>query len=291
MSEATALAVVQGNDAGALIRRSTDIAGLCREIVMNTAVQIGDRKYVKVEGWQSIATAHGCVASSHSVQWEPGADTNEAGHYRAVGEIRRISDGAVIATAEGFLSDDEPVWFGGEVTDRFGNKKTLPARSDAARRNMVQTRAMSRAARSAFAYIVTLIDKNLSTTPAEEMDSADVEAVSRPPAKAAAPSPPPRAVAGEVVDDGAVFPPYGKAKGQPVRGASPKDLEFYATGCERSLSDESKSRWHAKERALLDAIRAEQARQSGASPAASPPKRGFQHSNEPPAHTDNDAPF
>lgn len=60
-----------------------------------------------------------------------------------------------------------------------------------------------------------------------------------------------------VHNDGAVFPNYGRSKGQPVRGASVQDLEFYAKGCRRTLADESKSRWHDKERQLLAAIEAE----------------------------------
>lgn len=64
-------------------------------------------------------------------------------------------------------------------------------------------------------------------------------------------------------DSGAVFPPYGRSKGAPIRNASMGDLEFYRNGCERSLSDPSKSRWHDKERALLDAIEAEIHRQNG----------------------------
>lgn len=70
---------------------------------------------------------------------------------------------------------------------------------------------------------------------------------------------------------GAVFPPYGRSKGQPVAGASAQDLDFYAAGCERTLGDTSKARWHEKELALLDAIRAEQKRQAGgAAPTAAP---------------------
>lgn len=59
---------------------------------------------------------------------------------------------------------------------------------------------------------------------------------------------------------GAVFPNYGGAKGQPVEGASVRDLEYYANGARRCLADESKARFHAKERALLAAIEAELAR-------------------------------
>jgi hypothetical protein len=42
-----------------------------------------------------------------------------------------------------------------------------------------------------------------------------------------------------------------------------QDLEFYANGARRSLGDPSKSRWHDKERQLLEAIEAEIARQQG----------------------------
>lgn len=60
-----------------------------------------------------------------------------------------------------------------------------------------------------------------------------------------------------VADTGAVFPPYGKTAGQPVAGASRRDLEFYRGGCLRTLADASKKRWWSKEEALLAAINAE----------------------------------
>lgn len=65
----------------------------------------------------------------------------------------------------------------------------------------------------------------------------------------------PRAAASS--DGGAVFPNYGGAKGQPIKGAAQKDLEYYANGARRSLADPSKARFHDKERALLAAIEAE----------------------------------
>ena len=82
-----------------------------------------------------------------------------------------------------------------------------------------------------------------------------------------------------------VFPNYGRSKGQPVAGASSGDLQFYRSGCERTLADPSKSRWHDKERQLLGAIEAEIARQRGEEP--SPPSP----SDEPPPPGDEDAPF
>lgn len=145
-----------------LYRQATDVAGVCKEIVLKTAMEIQGRKYVKVEGWQSIATAHGCTASARDVE-------RVEGGVRAIGEIRRMSDGVVIATAEGFVGEDEPTWFGGVIQARNGGDKTLPKRPDYAIRAMCQTRAISRACRTAFAHVVVLMDSNLSTTPAEEV--------------------------------------------------------------------------------------------------------------------------
>lgn len=86
-----------------------------------------------------------------------------------------------------------------------------------------------------------------------------------------------------VTSSGAVFPNYGRAKGQPIAGAELKDLEFYAAACRKSLADPSKARWHDKERALLEAIDAEihGANRTAATADAS----------EPPPHGDEDAPF
>ncbi len=165
-----ALVPVQASNAE-LYRASTDAAALCREIVLASAMEIQKRKYVKVEGWQAIAIAHGCTGSARDVE-------RVEGGVRAIGEVRRMSDGAVIAEAEGFVGEDEPVWFGGEAEGwewgaKRGEKvkvmKTHPKRPDYAIRAMAQTRAISRACRSAFAHVVVMMNAGLSTTPAEEV--------------------------------------------------------------------------------------------------------------------------
>lgn len=133
------------------MRRASDVAGVCREIVKRTVKRVGNKDYVCVEGWQSIATAHGCVASVELVEAVDGG-------VRAVASLKRASDGAELARAEGFVGDDEKTW---------------ASRPLYARRAMAQTRAISRVCRSAFAHVVVLIDNNLSTTPAEEMDGIE----------------------------------------------------------------------------------------------------------------------
>lgn len=82
---------------------------------------------------------------------------------------------------------------------------------------------------------------------------------------------------------GMLLPNYGRSKGQPVVGASLQDLEFYANGARRTLSDPSKARWHDKETQLLAAIEAEISRQRG---GGFPPDDG---GIPPPG--DEDAPF
>jgi hypothetical protein len=139
-----------------LMRRATDVAGICKEIVLKTAVQIQGRKYVKCEGWMSIATAHGCIASSRDVE-------KVEGGWKAIGEIKRIHDGVVLSTAEGFVGMDET--------------KTWAVRPEYACRAMAQTRAISRACRAAFAHVVVLMDAGLSTTPAEEVPEGGFEAI------------------------------------------------------------------------------------------------------------------
>lgn len=147
------------NNPIANIKRSTDVAGACKEIVSRTSIKIQNRKYVPVEGWMAIATAHGCNLSATDVKQVDGG-------ISARGLVRRISDGIILGEAEGFVGDDESTW----------SKRPLFAR-----RAMAQTRAMSRAARSVFAHVVVLMDAGLETTPAEEMGhEIEVKAVSTP---------------------------------------------------------------------------------------------------------------
>lgn len=90
-------------------------------------------------------------------------------------------------------------------------------------------------------------------------------------------------------DGGLVFPPYGRSKGAPIAGASTQDLEFYISGCKRTLDDPAKSRWHEKERVLLAALEAELARQEGGD-LRSGSSRGPDYEEIPPP-SDDDIPF
>lgn len=160
--------------ASALFRQATDVAHVCKDIVLKCVIMIAERRYVKVEGWMAISVAHGCIASIRSVENIPGEGV------KAVAEIRRISDQAILATAEGFVGMDEPDWYGGEVT-RLNKRKRPPVeetmivkkRPDHAIRSMAQTRATSRVLRFGFSHVIVLIDHKLATIPADEVTDVD----------------------------------------------------------------------------------------------------------------------
>lgn len=160
----TALAIIDTEQAGvnnvALFNDSRTAAGLCKEIVVQSAIDLQGKKYLPIEAWQAIALAHGCVLSADTVQRVDGG-------VSAVGIVRRMSDGREIARAEGFVGEDESTWFGGK--NKWG--KDMPPRNMFAIRAMAQTRAMSRAGRSAFAHVVVMMKAGLETTPAEEMQA------------------------------------------------------------------------------------------------------------------------
>jgi hypothetical protein len=179
-------------------RQASDVAGFCKEIVLKTAQNIQGRKYIRVEGWQSIANAYGCVASAKDVE------RVETG-FRAIGQVRRMDTGIVIAEAEGFVGDDEKTW---------------SKRDEYAKRAMAQTRAISRACRSAFAFVVTYMDAGLETTPAEEVPHGGFDDAPRPAAPVryqAQSKPAPRMVDEDVID---VEPVRVEAKA-PIRKKQP----------------------------------------------------------------------
>ena len=184
-------------------RQATEIASICKDIVTKTAQNIQGRKYVRVEGWQSIANAYGCVASAKDVE------RIETG-FRAIGQVRKMDTGVVICEAEGFVGDDERTW---------------AKRDEFAKRAMAQTRAISRACRSAFAFIVTYMDAGLETTPAEEVPAEGFSDIPRP---APAPRQVPR-LAEEIIDVVAerVEPKAPIRKKQPV--AQPPQAADYET--------------------------------------------------------------
>lgn len=198
------LTVMKPENAQHLIRNATDVAGVCKEIVLKSACNIQGKKYIKAEGWMSIATAHGCIASSRDVK-------KVEGGFTAIGEIRRMADGVVLSTAEGFVGRDEKRW--GQA-DEY------------ACRAMAQTRAISRACRAAFAHIVVLMDAGLSTTPFEEIPEGGF--TNTPPQHQSAPNSQPEGKEQPTSDEWREFRiPFGKNKDKQLGELGDKSLLWY----------------------------------------------------------------
>ena len=246
----------QGDCPAEVMRRETDIAGVCGEIVRRTAQTIGRRQYVRVEGWQSIASAHGCMPSIRTVT------ALDDGSVAAMADLIRIADGAVIASAEGYVGMDEPTWSG---------------RPAYARRAMAQTRAMSRVCRTAFAHIVVMIDANLSTTPAEEVPAegfiddhpngpAATIAMPKPAAPKPAPKPAPRPAPPQQTppspgapagDWRSVMVHFGNDKGKTLGELGARSLEYWMYVWQPRPYNGSISGADVRLRAAADAARAE----------------------------------
>lgn len=198
--------LVTQNQAAIAMQRGSNVADVCNELVQKTAVNIQGNRYVKVEGWQSIATAHGCIAGSN----EPvRVDGDDAG-YKAEGYVRHMETGEILSTAWGFVGDDELQWQNRAVYARMA---------------MAQTRAISRACRSAFAHVVTLMDPTLKTTPAEEVPNGGFD--NKPKKKQSTARPKPQAI--EVPQGGWAdcVLHFGKNKGKRLGDMSPNQLGWY----------------------------------------------------------------
>lgn len=134
-------------------QRAMAVAKAAEKIVLACTQNIQGRRYVKVDGWQAVANTYGCVASAGHVEKVDGG-------WVAHATVKHLGTGQVVAEGEGFVGEDEKMWMGRPLF---------------ARRSMAQTRAIGRACRAAFAFIIPMIDAGLSTTPAEEMTHVEDE--------------------------------------------------------------------------------------------------------------------
>ena len=135
------------------ITMATEIADAIKDVIVQKGwlKRIGQSDHVYVEGWQFVASLAG--ASCKVVSSDPLAD-GKGWQARAV--VVRIDNGVEIGAGSGMCSRDESTW---------------RTREDYALRAMAETRAMSRALRGVFSFIVELA--GYRATPAEEMPDRD----------------------------------------------------------------------------------------------------------------------
>ena len=127
---------------------ATEVANALAEIIESRKLYstIQGRRYVRVEGWVTLAAMLGCLPREVSVV------KHDDGGYTATVELARMSDGAILTRASAECGMDEKTW---------------ASRDAYARRSMAITRATSKACRIAYSWAIVLA--GFEGTPSEEM--------------------------------------------------------------------------------------------------------------------------
>jgi hypothetical protein len=136
---------------GTVVKRYQEVAKAVAGVIDSTdlAVNISGRKYVRVEGWQTLGALVGVFAS---VAWTKRIQDDGRWGYEAEAIIHRLS-GEHVSTASAECWSDEENWQG---------------KADFQVRSMAQTRACAKAFRLALGFVMGLA--GYEATPAEEMD-------------------------------------------------------------------------------------------------------------------------
>lgn len=157
MSEETALAIIE-NPTQAMVRpgpreviaQASEEAAALADVIESQKLysKIQGKKFVKVEGWVTLAALRGCLPK------EVGIHKDDNGCYTATVELVRMNDGMVLTRASAECGGpEEDLW---------------QSRSPNARHSMAITRATGKACRIAFSWVMALA--GYQPTPLEEMD-------------------------------------------------------------------------------------------------------------------------
>jgi len=147
--EFVALGTLNASTPAALVAGASEMAKALAAVIDTQKLYstIQGRKFVRVEGWTTLATMMGVMPRERSVL------RLEDGGYEATVDLVRVSDGVVLTSASAECGSDERTW---------------ADRPRYARRSMAITRATSKACRIAFSWVMALA--GYEVTPAEEMD-------------------------------------------------------------------------------------------------------------------------
>ena len=126
------------------------IKAMATQIKKHHLTSVGGKSYMNVGGGIAVAQALGYTISCGSVERVTGEDS--CGFYRSTASLID-HNGIVVATAEGYLGDDEKMW---------------ASRPLYARRSMCQTRSEAKLCRANFGALYIMLGAD-SDTPAEEM--------------------------------------------------------------------------------------------------------------------------
>ena len=163
--EVTSLDLYVGSKSVASVE---DIIKLGREVAVHLATiieekklytQIGDKKHVHVDGWAMMGAFMGITPVITKTE------ELEDGSYKAYCELRRLNDGMVIGAGEAICGTKDD----GKGRQCWANR---PAPH---RLSMAETRAVGKAYRTTYGWIIEFADEDYATTPYEEMHGVVVE--------------------------------------------------------------------------------------------------------------------
>jgi hypothetical protein len=190
------LGVVRADRPHELVTNATEAANALASVIDSKKLftAINGRRYVRVEGWTTLAAMLGCLPREVSVSRDP------EGTYTATVELARMSDGAVLTRASAECGMDEPTW---------------AKRPDYARRSMAVTRATSKACRIAFSWVMVLA--GYEATPSEEIPTEEAQ-------ERQAPNRSPRVDGPKASEAPGPVWPVGAKKGTPLKDLKSDEL-------------------------------------------------------------------
>src|SRR3990167_5431255 len=151
------------DDPAEVVIRATKIADALADVIrkQGLASRIGDREYVRVEGWTFLGTMLGVFPVTAWTRRIEGQDGGWEARVEAV-----TKDGVTIGAAEAECLRTERTW---------------AKRDDYALRSMAATRATSKALRMPLGFVMTLA--GFEATPADEMTDTTVKEPAAKPAR------------------------------------------------------------------------------------------------------------
>jgi len=152
-AETVRLGTLQVQGPHEVVSQASIIAGELANVINSQKLysNISGKKYVRVEGWNTLGAMLGILPREVSVT------ETESGDFEAVVELVRATDGEIIGRGSAILGSDEPTW---------------AKRPRYARRSMAITRATGKAFRLGFSWIMALA--GYEVTPAEEIIEGEV---------------------------------------------------------------------------------------------------------------------
>ena len=149
--QAVELGTLRANNPAGVLAAASELATPLAKLIADKKLysDIQGKRYVRCEGWTTLAAMLGVTPHEVSV-------TEHDGAFTATVELRRLSDSVSVARASAECGGDEPQWDG---------------RPRYARRSMALTRATAKACRLAFSWIMVL--GGYEATPAEEIPTDD----------------------------------------------------------------------------------------------------------------------